>query len=141
MQVIIKDKEYGLHWGLGAVEISAEIFDLNPDTLLFNSIIFEIENEEVNFNKPVMVDNRLVFGAILNYCDQNDITFDLTYTKFRNAYNDFDLEVHEQLVNDFKKSKYVGKIVEELLNEAIAKINPVEEPKTTAKKKKPTLSK
>lgn len=148
MQVTINDKSYGLHWGLGAFEIASEIFDFSADFIFNNAVIYEQKDGEINFDNPLMVANQAVFGAIINYCEQNDEKLDLTYAKFRNAYNDFDLELQKEILEDFKKSKYVGHVVSDLLDEAMAKLSgdkksdvsePLKKNKATSRKSSKTV--
>lgn len=138
MQVTIKNKEYGLHWGLGAFEIASEVFEIPADVLFMDSLMYKLKDDvdEIDYEKPLRVREQVIFGAIVNHCEENDIAVDFTYSQFRNAYNEFDEETHTKLISEFKKSKYVGKVVSELLDEAMSKM--AEPKKDDVKKKKVT---
>lgn len=133
----LREKEYGLHFGLGAFEIASEIFDVNADLLFSDSMLYKMVDEKPDYKNPVMVRKEVVFGALVNWCEDQNEKLEITYSQFRNEYNDFTEEQHKEIVNQFKKSKYVGKIVEELLEEVLAKMTEPSEP--TQKKKKATL--
>lgn len=139
MKLKIKSKEYGLHWGLGAIKSGAEVFGINEDALFLDSIIREYEyndkGEVEKVGKDLRVRPELVFGALLNWCDENDEKYDGNVTNFYNAYNDAD---QLAILEDYKKSKYNGKVVDEIFNEMLAKFPKIEsdEPKKKATSKR-----
>ena len=136
MKIEIKGKEYGLHWGLGAIELASDVTEKTKDELFYNSLLV---NSEM---KVTAVSHEVMFGALLNWCEENDQKYDGTYINFVNAYNDLGKERHLEIVEIYKKSNYVSATVEEIFDEILAKIPPVETVEDNGiKKKKATTSK
>lgn len=142
MQITIKDKQYGLHWGFGAVLIASEVLEKDADSIFFNSIFFSLDDKgELDLNKPVSVSSDILFGAITNWCLDNEVSQDFTYHQFINAFNEFDENFQEIIAKDYYASKYKGKVVESIFNEMIAKSTDDNSAKEPVKKKKVTSSK
>lgn len=140
MKLEIKGKEYGFCWGLGAFEIASEIFEVNADSFLYDSLFYTVTDDKVDYKNPIRVRQETVFSSIVNWCEDNEEKVQFTYKQFVNVYNNLSSEQHLQLVSEFKKSIYLGKLVEELLNEALAKITEPT-PKEPVKKKQTRTSK
>ena len=129
MKIEIKGKEYGLHWGLGAIELASDVTEKSKDELFYNSLLV---NGEM---KATAVSHEVMFGALLNWCDENDIKYEGTYRNFVNAYNDLGKDRHLEIVEEYKKSNYVSATVEEIFEEILSKIPKSDSEGANAKKK------
>lgn len=142
MKITIKGKEYGLHWGLGAFESAGEVYDMDCNTLFLEAIAREYEYNEdggiKSIGKEIGIHKEAVLGAVINWCDENDVKFDFTVKNFTNAFNDFTPELRKEILEDFKKSIYNGRIVEEIYNEIISQYNTSTETKEVKKKARTT---
>lgn len=115
MKLTIKGKEYGLHFGLGAMEMSADIFERDPGEVFANSIVLADDTMD-----KMDISKEFVFGALLNWCDENDVKYEGTYGNFRNAFNDLTADVKKELLALYRKSIHNGRVVEDIFDEIIA---------------------
>lgn len=138
MKLNIKSKEYGLHWGLECFKIASEIFSISRDVLFSDSIYREYEfNDDGSIKsvgKDIRVREEVIFGALINWCNENNEKFEATPSNFVNAYNDFTKEQQQEILESFKKSMYVGEVVEDIFKELLSKIPKKEEAETVKKK-------
>lgn len=143
MKITIKGKEYGLHWGLGAIECASEIYEIPENTLFLESISrdYDIEDNEIkSIGKEYGVIKEVVLGAIVNWCDENDVKVDFTPKNFTNAFNELTVDDRNTLLIEYKKSIYNGRVVEEIFDEILSK-HVVKEDTNKVKKKARTTSK
>lgn len=106
MKININGNEYGLCWGIGAIEIYCDTMNCDIDGL-DKAVISEKEIEKL---KAI---NILVLSAIQNWCELNDVEFDLTYRKFQQWLSDAPQQTANSIMNDWKASKYMGKTIGE----------------------------
>lgn len=142
MQIVIKGKEYGFHWGFGAILMASEIFDKDADTLFGLSLLYaNDDNGDIDVTKPTFVSHEVAFGAVLNWCHMNDIDVDFTYYQFINTYNDLGEDDIKAIAKSYYKSKYNGRLVEDIFKEIQAKYDAAVKETETPSKKKPATSK
>lgn len=115
MKLTIKGKEYGMHFGIGASEMAAEVFQEDVNDIFFNSVLIDLKTR-----KPLSVSNELVFGAVINWCDENEVKAEFTYTNFRNMYNDLDMKTRGEILELYNKSMHNGRVVSEIFDEILA---------------------
>lgn len=115
MKLTIKGKEYGLHFGLGAMEMAADIFERDPGDIFANSIVLADDTLD-----KMDISKEFVFGALLNWCDENDVKYEGTYTNFRNVFNELTPDVKKELLSIYRKSIHNGRVVEDIFDEIIA---------------------
>lgn len=129
MKLTIKGKEYGMHFGIGASEMAAEVFGQDPNDIFFNSLMVDKDL------KPISPSTEIVFGAIINWCEENGETVDFTYTNFRNAYNDLSLDKRGELLKLYQSSMHNGRVVSEIFEEILATYEQANKKEEEPKKK------
>lgn len=128
MKLTINGKEYGLQWGLGAIEIYCDT--MNCDIAGLDQAI--VSERLIDKLKAI---NTLTLAAIQNWCELKDIDFDLNYRSFQSWVSEQPQEIANQIIDDWKASKYLGKTIGEYYFGELP-------PETTTKKKKqPQLEK
>lgn len=139
MKLTIKGKEYGLHFGIGAAEIAADVLSTEENPIDANDVFFGSLIANLETGEQMRVSLPLLFGAVLNWCDENDVKYEATFNNFRNAYNEFTPEYQKEILAEYRKSYHGGKIVGEIFDELLKsyETNKKEEPS----KKKVTRSK
>jgi hypothetical protein len=128
MKITINGKEYGLQWGLGAIELYCDHVGCDVDDL-------ELaigSSKSIDRTKAICT---LTTCAIQNWCELNDITFDVTYRKFQAWLNEQPQETANDIITDWKKSMYFGKTIGEHLFGEIAGVAPAGK----GKKKQPSV--
>lgn len=108
MTIKINGKEYGLQWGLGAIELYCDQMNCDVDDL------------ELAIGSPKSIDRTkaiclLTTCAIQNWCELNGVTFDITYRKFQDWLTEQPQETANNIIEDWKKSMYFGKTIGEHL--------------------------
>jgi hypothetical protein len=139
MKLTIKGKEYGLHFGIGAAEIAADVLSteekpIDANDVFFNSVLIDLQT-----GGQQGVSLALLFGAVLNWCDENDVKYEGTFSNFRNAYNEFSPEYQKEILAEYRKAYHGGKLVGEIFDELL-KSYETNKP-TESSKKKVTRSK
>lgn len=142
MKIKIKGKEYGLHWGLGAIECASEVYKIDGNLLFLHAIDrddeYNDDGEIIKLGAERDINKEIVLGAILNWCEENEVKVDFSVKNFTNAYNDFDQETRDELKRLFKKSIQNGKVVEDIYNDIIAKLEASAKGSGTKKKGRTT---
>lgn len=142
MQITIKGKNYGFNWGFGAILMASDVFEKDADYLFNYSLLYgHDENGELDINKPTFVSHEVAFGAIINWCHMNDVEVDFSYYQFINTYNDLDEDELKDIAKSYYKSKYNGRVVEDIFKEIQAKIDAEKEATGVKPKKKSVTSK
>ena len=134
MKLKIKGKDYGLHFGIGATEIAANVFEKEEDEIFFNSILIDLETKE-----QLGVSRELVFGAVANWCEENDEELGFSYRNFLNAFNELSPDAHKEILSVYKKAYHNGRVVEEIFAELLAAFEK-DEKEDDKPKKKPVRS-
>src|SRR5690606_2383158 len=134
MKLKIKGKEYGLHFGIGATEIASSVFEKEEDEIFFNSILIDLETKE-----QLGVSRELVFGAVANWCEENDEELGFSYRNFLNAFNELSPDAHKEILSVYKKAYHNGRVVEEIFAELLAAFEK-DEKEDDKPKKKPVRS-
>lgn len=128
MKVTINEKEYGLQWGLGAIEIYTEAMEIATGTSLGmeEALDLAIMKNKDQFKALI----NLALAGFQNYAEINDLSFDLNYRKLQAWVSDADQAEWDAVIDNFKKSRFLGRTVEEALG-----MLPVAEGAGKAKKK------
>lgn len=106
MKLTINGKEYGLQWGMGAIEIYCDTMNCDIDGL-DKALIAE---RTIDKQKAL---NTLVLAAIQNWCELNDIDFNLNYRTFQNWLSEQPQNTADSIINDWKASTIYGKTIGE----------------------------
>jgi len=118
MKLKIEGTEYGLQWGMGAIEIYCDRMGCDVDGL--DKAIFS--DKEIEKQKAI---TTLILAAIQNYCELHEIEFNLSYRKLQQYLSDAPQNTFNEIINDWKKTMYLGKTIGEwYFGEA-----PVDDPK------------
>lgn len=104
MKVTINDKEYGLQWGLGCLEIYCDKMDCGIDGL---DLAFMPNKER---EKAIVT---LIHAALQNYAELYELDFTLTIRQLQAWIDEAPQEQFEAVMDDFKASKYFGKTIAE----------------------------
>ena len=124
-----------MHFGIGATEIAAGVFEKDEDDIFFNSVLINLETKE-----QLGVSRELVFGSIVNWCEENDEEVGFSYRNFLNAFNELSPELHKEILSVYKKAYHNGRVVEEIFSELLAAFEPEKKDEGVATKKKPVRS-
>lgn len=106
MKLTINGKEYGLQWGMGAIEIFCDTMDCDVDGLE------KAISSERAIDKLKAI-NTLSLAAIQNWCELNDVDFDLNYRQFQNWLSDQPQDIGNNIIADWKASRIAGKTIGE----------------------------
>lgn len=106
MKLKINQKEYGLQWGMGAIEIFCDTMDCDIDGLE------KAITSEKSIDKLKAI-NNLSLAAIQNWCELNNVDFDLSYRQFQNWLSDQPQETGNSIIENWKASKIAGKTIAE----------------------------
>jgi hypothetical protein len=106
MKISINDKEYGLSWGLGAIEIYCDKHDC------------DLEDIDLHIGSIKAIDrlkalNNLTLAAMQNYAEINGLEFAMGYRDFQEWLNDQPQTIGDAIINDWKASKLMGKTIAE----------------------------
>lgn len=112
MKLEINGNQYGLQWGTGAFEIACEKLNMSVNEVLLG----------VADNKVILT---LAYSAIQNWYELQDETnvLPFSYRQFQAWLDEQDQQVAADIVKDFYKSKYEGKVMEDRYNELIELLN------------------
>lgn len=106
MKLTINNKNYGLQWGLGAIEIYCD------------SVGCDISDLDQHITADRVIDrlkaiNNLSLAAMQNWCNLEKIDFDLTYSEFQSWLSDQPQDTANNIIEDWKASKHFGKTIGE----------------------------
>jgi len=104
MKLSINDKEYGLQWGMGAIEIYCDSMGCDIDGL---DKVFVINKEQ-----PKAIVN-LILAALRNWCELNDETLAVNYRQLQAWLDEAPQDQFKSIMDDFKASKYFGRTIAE----------------------------
>lgn len=116
MKLLINDKEYGLQWGMGAIELYCDAMDCDVDGLDMVTTVGR------NQNRAIVT---LILASIQNYSELNGTIFDITYRQLQAWLDEAPQETFKSIMEDFKASKYLGKTVAEYIFGTIPQDAPV----------------
>jgi hypothetical protein len=104
MKINIGGKERGLQFGLGAIEIYCETMFCD---LLGLDMIGKFGMEQAR------AIGTLIYAALANYADLNDEPIDFNVRKVQSWIDDLPQSDFEAIMEDFRKSKFLGKSLED----------------------------
>lgn len=122
MQLEILENKVKLVWGLGCFEIASEL--LKVDTV--EEVLFAVGDT----SKMV----RVAYSAIQNGCEIDGIDVPFTLRQFQAWLDEQSEDTGREIIEDFMKSKYQGRAMQDRYDEIIALLNPAPEPETPKKK-------
>lgn len=124
MKVVINGVEYGLEWGLGALELASDELDVSQDMIIDSLMLKSKEQQKTVVN--------LVLAAIRFWglCQTPAVTVDLNYWQLLKFASDAPQKVWDDIINDFLHSKIHGQTILEAIGVA-----PITEEQPVAKKK------
>ncbi|HVW99720.1 MAG TPA: hypothetical protein VHA52_04640 [Candidatus Babeliaceae bacterium] len=105
MKIVINDTDYGLQWGMGALEIYCDAMGCDIDGL---DKVFLVNKEQ---NKAIV---SLILAAVQNYSELKDEPLTLSVRQLQ-AWLDEDAKNLPEVLDDFKNSKYLGRTISEYL--------------------------
>ena len=126
MQIIINDKEYPLHWGMGALEIYCDIMECDLDGLG----MIDDQAKPLQMQKAIVT---LIYAGIKNGCEVNEVPFDLSMPKLRVYLDDLAQDKFKAIMDDFADSKYLGKTLRQHLYGDVVVDEPNNKKKAKAK--------
>jgi hypothetical protein len=120
MKLTINESEYGLQWGMGAIEIYCDNMDCDIDGL--DKVI------TLNRDQPKAI-VTIILAAIRNWCELNEREFAVTYRQMQAWLDEAPQDTYMSIMDDFKNSKYLGRTISAYL------LGEDPEPAKTPKKK------
>ena len=112
MNITINGNEYQLQWGMGAIELYCEKMDCDIDGL---SLIDNAPSQKESAKAIV----TLVLSAIQNGCELAGNPFAVTYRQLQAAFDEMPQDEFKLILDDFTKSKYLGKTILEHLSASV----------------------
>lgn len=106
MKIKINDREYGLQWGMGAIEIYLERMDCDIDGL---ELITTPGKQQL---KAIVI---LIMAALQNYAELYNEPFDISYRQLQATLTDLPQTEYDAIIEDWKASKYFGKTISQYL--------------------------
>ncbi len=106
MKLTINGIEYGLQWGMGAIEIYCD--KMNCDIGGLDAAI--MSDRVIDKLKAI---NTLTLAAIQNWCELNDVDFNLNYREFQNWISDQPQDTGNKIIEDWKATKFMGRTIAE----------------------------
>lgn len=108
MQITIKDNDYPLQWGMGAIEIFCDMMGCDLDGLNM------VENKENPLQMQKAI-TTLIYAGIRNGCEVNDKQCLVDMPKLRVYLDELPQEGLNAIMDNFINSKYLGKTLREHL--------------------------
>src|SRR5258708_7800241 len=106
MKLTINGKEYGLQWGLGAIELYLDKMDCDLTGLELITTLNKYQPKAIL---------TLVLSALQNYADIHNTPMDVTYSQLQVWTDDVPQKDFDAIIDDWKASKYFGKTIAEHL--------------------------
>jgi hypothetical protein len=113
MKVTINENEYGLQWGLGALEIYQEAMEASLGVSLGMEEALDLAVMKNRDQTKALV--NLALAGMRNYAEVNDLSFDLTYRKLQAWASEAEQKEWDAVIEDFTKSKFFGRTISEVL--------------------------
>lgn len=126
MNLIIKDKEYELVWGMGCMEMYCDTRGCGIEGL---EDVFVPGKEQINAL------TTLIHCAIKNGADVESVydDFEVTYRALQKDMDGWSKEKYRAVIEDFKNSRYFGQTMAEHLSLEVANVPTEENPKLKKK--------
>lgn len=122
MKINIGGQERGLQFGFGAVEIYCETMDCDLKGLDYIGTECKEQPRAIG---------TIIYAALVNYADLNDELVDFSVRKVQLWLDELPQAGFEAIMEDFRKSKFLGKAIEQHFADSID----VEDDTTKSKKK------
>lgn len=119
MRLRINEKEYRLVWGLPAISQFCENVGHENDLEKAFDIAFPSGATEYPVLKTLKARLELIYAAIQVGCELDRSELDLTMVELQNFIDNAEQDIVDTIFEDFFKSKYMGKAVEEYLFESV----------------------
>lgn len=113
MKVTINENEYGLQWGLGALEIYQEAMESSLGVSLGMEEALDLAVMKNRDQTKALV--HLALAGMRNYAEVNDLSFDLNYRKLQAWASEAEQKEWDAVIEDFTKSKFFGRTISEVL--------------------------
>jgi len=106
MNITIKDKNYRLVWGMGAIEIYCDTLECDLDGLA----MIEDVSQPLKQLKAMLT---IVYAAIKNGCEIDNVECDVTYRQLQEWLDQAEQGTADNIMQDFAQSKIFGKTLSE----------------------------
>jgi len=115
----IKEQDRPLSWGTGAAENVQNELGISLQDLEF----------AIMTNETAVL-NKLTYAALQNAAEINDADLDFNYKFFLDWLDNQDEKVAKDIMDDFLKSKMLGKTMQSRFDEIIARLEALDSPET-----------
>lgn len=119
MKLKINEKEYRLVWGLPAISRFCENVNLADDLEKAFDLAFPSGAVDYPIIKTIKARQELIYAAIQTGCELDRVEMDLSMVELQHWVDNAEQAEVELVFEDFFKSKYLGKAVEEYLFESV----------------------
>jgi hypothetical protein len=119
MKINFGGKDRGFQWGMGCLEKYCDLMDCDIEGLDMAFLPGRSQNRAMT---------NLLLAAMHNFAELNDEVIDFNYVKIQAWLDEAPQDTLTQLLENFKKSKYLGRTIEDFFA-----MN--EEPEADVKKK------
>lgn len=115
MNLTINNKEYGLQWGMGAIELYCDAMNCDIDGI---DMVTTVCREQP---KAIVT---LILSALRNYAELHNQTLDVSYRQLQVWLDESEQKTFNEIMENFKNSKYFGKTIAEYLFGQVADPTP-----------------
>jgi len=119
MKLTINEREYNLVWGLPAISQFCENVGHADDLEKAFDIAFPVNDSDYKILKTVKARLELIYAAIQVGCELAKEDCDLSILELQAFVDTADQGTLNNVFEDFFKSKYMGKSIEEYLFESV----------------------
>lgn len=106
MKITIKGNEYGLQWGMGAIELYCDAMDCEIEGL---DKVYMPNREQ---GKAL---TNLILAGLKNHAELNNEDMPVTYRELQAWIDDTEQDTFKAVMDDWNKSKYLGKTISSYL--------------------------
>ncbi|GEM_PF-2947666 len=119
MKLRINDRDYDLVWGLPAISQYCENVGHADDMEKAFDLVWPMNPSDYPVLKIVKAKLELIYSAIQIGCELNREECDLSRIELQSFIDNAEQGIIEDIFEDFFKSKYMGKAVQDYLFESI----------------------
>lgn len=109
MKINFGGKERGFQWGIGCIERYCDLMDGDLETLTL------LDSKGVS---KLKASTNLLLAAMNNYSDINNEAIDYNYSLVQSWLDEAPQNTMDILMQDFLKSKFLGKAVQDYFNDS-----------------------
>lgn len=119
MKLKINEKEYNLVWGLPAINQFCENLNMHDDMEGAFNVAFPVEGSDVKVLASIKARVELVYSALEVGAELDGVKLDLSRLQLQHWIDEAEQGEVSAIFDDFFKSRYMGKAIEEYLFQSV----------------------